>query len=244
MNIFGLVGRDIDYSFSQKYFSDKFQNEQIENVLYKNFDIPDISHFPQIIKKNKDLKGLNITIPYKQTIIPYLDKLSLKAEQIGAINCVKITKNNKLKGYNTDIYGFKKSLLPLLESHHTKALIFGTGGASKAVEYVLKQLNILYKYVYRNPQKENLSYDAISKDIIESHTLLINCTPIGTFPRVEESPLIDYKSLSEKHLVFDLVYNPAQTKFLRLAKEKGATTKNGYEMLVYQAEKSWRIWNS
>jgi len=244
MNIFGLVGRDIDYSFSQKYFSDKFQNEQIENVLYKNFDIPDVSYFPQIIKKNKNLKGLNITIPYKQTIIPYLDKLSVKAEQIGAVNCVRITKNNKLKGYNTDVYGFKKSLVTLLEPHHTKALVFGTGGAFKAVEYVLRRLNILYKCVSRNPQKENLSYDDISKDIIESHTLLINCTPIGTFPNVKEYPLIDYRSLSEKHLVFDLVYNPAKTKFLHLAKENGATIKNGYQMLVYQAEKSWKIWNS
>jgi len=244
MNIFGLVGRDINHSFSQKYFSQKFETEKIKDTLYKNFDIPEISYFPEIIKKNKNLKGLNVTIPYKQEIIPYLDKLSLKAEEIGAVNCIKLTKNHKLKGYNTDVYGFKKSLLPLLKPHHRQALILGTGGASKAVAYVLEKLNITCKYVSRNPQRENLSYNGISKEVIESHTIIINCTPVGMFPHTEYYPLIDYKNLTNRHLAFDLTYNPAQTKFLSLAKQNGATIKNGYEMLVYQAEKSWEIWNS
>jgi len=244
MKIFGLVGKDIAYSFSQKYFSDKFKKENRNDCIYKNFDIPDSTYFTQIIKKNKNIKGLNVTIPYKQEIIPYLDKLSRKAEEIGAVNCIKITKKNKLKGYNTDIYGFKKSLLTLLQPHHTHALIFGTGGASKAVAYVLEKLNISYKYVSRNPQENNFSYNNLSKNVIEQHTLLINCTPTGTFPTIENAPQVNYNYLSNKHLVFDLIYNPNQTKFLKLAKENGSTTKNGYDMLVYQAEKSWEIWNN
>jgi len=244
MKIFGLIGKNIAYSFSQKYFLDKFQKEKINDCLYKNFDIPNSTYFPQIIKKNKNLKGLNITIPYKQEIIPYLDKLSRKAEEIGAVNCVKITKKNKLKGYNTDIYGFKKTLLPLLQPHHTHALILGKGGAAKAVAYTLTKLNIHYKYVSRNPQESDFSYHDLSKNVILQHTLLINCTPLGTFPDIEDFPKINYSNLSNKHLAFDLIYNPIQSKFLRLAKENGATTKNGYDMLVFQAEKSWEIWNN
>jgi len=244
MKIFGLVGKNIVYSFSQKYFLDKFQNEKINDCLYKNFDIPDSTYFPQIIRKNKNIKGLNVTIPYKQEIIPYLDKLSRKAEEIGAVNCIKITKKNTLKGYNTDVYGFKKVIIPLLQPHHTHALILGTGGVAKAVAYVLEKLNIHYNYVSRNPQKENFSYDNLSKDVIEQHTLLINCTPVGTFPDIKNSPQIKYNYLSIRHLVFDLIYNPNQTQFLRLAQENGAIIKNGYEMLVHQAEKSWKIWNN
>lgn len=243
MKIFGLVGRNIDYSFSVTYFLEKFTNEKTEDVVYKNFDIPDITYFPQIIKKNKGIKGLNVTIPYKEEVVPYLDKLSRKAEEIGAVNCIKITKKGNLKGYNTDVYGFKKSLLPLLKPHHKKALILGTGGASKAIAYVLEKLEIEYKYVSRNPQPDHFSYLDISKTIMEEYTLIINCTPLGTFPNTDQCPEIDYNYFSEKHIAFDLIYNPSETKFLRLAKEKGATIQNGYDMLVYQAEKSWEIWN-
>ena len=243
MKIFGLVGKNIDYSFSVNYFTQKFQNEAIDDSIYKNFDIPDISYLPQIIKKNKGLKGMNVTIPYKTDVIPYLNKLSRKAEQIGAVNCIKITKKGKLKGYNTDAYGFRKSLYPLLETHHKKALILGTGGASKAVAFVLEELGIEYKYVSRNPQIGEFSYSDISKMVMQDFLIVVNCTPIGTFPDSDVFPDLNYDYFSNKHIAFDLVYNPTETKFLQLAKAKGAVTKNGYEMLVFQAEKAWSIWN-
>lgn len=243
MNIFGLIGKNISYSFSVKYFSEKFENEKISASVFKNFDIPDITYFPQIIKKNKGLKGLSVTIPYKKEIIPYLDKLSRKAEEIGAVNCIKITKKGKLKGYNTDIYGFLKSLEPLLQPHHTQALILGTGGASKAVAFVFDELKINYKFVSRNPQKDEFSYSDISKEIMKDFSIIVNCTPIGTFPNTEDFPELNYEYFSDRHIAFDLIYNPAETKFLQLAKKRGAITKNGYDMLVLQAEKAWKIWN-
>lgn len=243
MKIFGLVGKNIDYSFSVNYFTQKFQTQNINDSIYKNFDIPDISYFPQIVKKNKGLRGLNVTIPYKTEVIPYLNKLSRKAEQIGAVNCIRITKKGKLKGYNTDAYGFRKSLCPLLEAHHKKALILGTGGASKAVAFVLEELGIEYKYVSRNPQVGQFSYSDISKIVMKDFLVVINCTPLGTFPNSDSSPELNYDYFSSKHIAFDLVYNPAETKFLQLAKAKGAVTKNGYDMLVFQAEKAWAIWN-
>lgn len=243
MKIFGLVGKNIDYSFSVNYFTQKFQNEGINDSIYKNFDIPDISYLPQIIKKNKGLKGLNVTIPYKTEVIPYLNKLSRKAEQIGAVNCIRLTKKGKLKGYNTDVYGFRKSLKPLLGGQHRKALILGAGGASKAVAFVLKELEIEYRYVSRNPQVGEFSYSDISKMVMQDFLVIINCTPIGTFPDSDSSPDLNYDYFSSKHIAFDLVYNPAETKFLQLAKAKGAVTKNGYDMLVFQAEKAWALWN-
>ena len=243
MKIFGLVGKNIDYSFSVNYFTQKFQTQNINDSIYKNFDIPDISYFPQIVKKNKGLRGLNVTIPYKTEVIPYLNKLSRKAEQIGAVNCIRITKKGNLKGYNTDVYGFRKSLYPLLETHHKKALILGTGGVSKAVAFVLEELGIEYKYVSRNPQIGEFSYSDISKMVMQDFLIVINCTPIGTFPNFNTSPELNYDYFSSKHIAFDLVYNPAETKFLQLAKVKGAITKNGYDMLVFQAEKAWALWN-
>lgn len=243
MKIFGLIGKNISYSFSVKYFSEKFENEKISASVFKNFDIPDITYFPQIIKKNKGLKGLSVTIPYKKEIIPYLDKLSRKAEEIGAVNCIKITKKGKLKGYNTDIYGFLKSLEPLLQPQHNQALILGTGGASKAVAFVFDELKINYKFVSRNPQKDEFSYSDISKEIMKDFSIIVNCTPIGTFPNTEDFPELNYEYFSDRHIAFDLIYNPAETKFLQLAKKRGAITKNGYDMLVLQAEKAWKIWN-
>lgn len=243
MRIFGLVGKNINYSFSVAYFSDKFQKENITDVLYKNFDIPDVTYFLQILKKHKDLKGLNVTIPYKQEIIPYLDKLSRKAEEVGAVNTIKITKKGKLKGYNTDVYGFKKSLKPFLKPHHKKALVLGTGGASKAVIYVLEKLGLEYKIVSRNPEENQLSYADISQEVMQEYMVVINCTPLGTSPNVEQCPELNYDYFTDKHLAFDLIYNPAETTFLRKAKQQGASIQNGYQMLVFQAEKAWQIWN-
>ncbi len=243
MRIFGLIGKNINYSFSVAYFSEKFQKESITDALYKNFDIPEITYFLQILKKHKDLKGLNVTIPYKQEIIPYLDKLSRKAEEVGAVNTIKVTKKGKLKGYNTDVYGFKKSLKPLLKPHHKKALVLGTGGASRAVIYVLEKLGLEYKIVSRNPIENQLSYDAISQEVMQEYTIVINCTPLGTSPNTEQCPELNYDYFTDQHLAFDLIYNPAETAFLRKAKQQGATIQNGYQMLMYQAEKAWEIWN-
>lgn len=244
MRFFGLLGKNIDYSFSIKYFLDKFEREKISDALYKNFDVPDVDCFLQIIKKNTALEGLNVTIPYKEEIIPYLDKLSRKAEDIGAVNCIKITKKGQLKGYNTDAYGFEKSLGPLLKPHHKKALVLGTGGVSRAVAYVLREYGISFKYVSRVPTKtDQIQYSDISKEMMQQYNLIINCTPLGTFPNTEECPELNYLNFSDKHIAFDLIYNPSETKFLRLAKERGAIVKNGYDMLVFQAEKAWEIWN-
>jgi shikimate dehydrogenase len=243
MRIFGLIGRNINYSFSVAYFSDKFQKENITDALYKNFDIPDVTYFLQILKKHKDLKGLNVTIPYKQEIIPYLDKLSRKAEEVGAVNTIKITKKGLLKGYNTDVYGFKKSLKPLLKPHHKKALVLGTGGASKAVIYVLDKLGLDYKIVSRNPEENQISYANITQEVMQEYMVVINCTPLGTFPNIEQCPEFNYEYFTAKHLAFDLIYNPAETTFLKKAKQQGASIQNGYQMLVFQAEKAWKIWN-
>lgn len=240
---YGLLGKDISYSFSKKYFMDKFRSYHFDNCEYLNFDIPTIKDFSKIIEKTKGLKGLNVTIPYKEEVIPYLDKLSKNAKKIGSVNTIIVSKKNKLKGYNTDYYGFKKALKPLLKSHHTKALILGTGGASKGIAFALKKLQIEYDFVSRNPDEFQISYEELNAKIFEEYTIIINTTPVGTFPNVEECPKLNYSLFSNKHIAFDLVYNPEESLFLKLTKEKGATIKNGYEMLVFQAEKSWEIWN-
>lgn len=243
MNIFGLVGKDIDYSFSREYFTAKFQAANIQNCIYKNFDIPQITYFPQIIKKNKGLIGLNVTIPYKEEVIPYLDDLSLTAEEIRAVNTIKVTAQGQLKGYNTDAYGFEQSIKPLLKPHHTSALILGRGGASKAVAWVFKRLGIAYIYVSRTPAPGQLSYVDINQEVLKEFTIVVNCTPLGTFPDIDKKPEFNYNLFSDKHIAFDLVYNPIQTKFLTLAKQNGAMIKNGYDMLVFQAERAWEIWS-
>ncbi len=188
MRKFGLIGKNIGYSFSKNYFKNKFESEAIHNVNYENFDIQHIGEFPNILETTTDLKGLNVTIPYKEAIIPYLDKLQKKAKKIGAVNTIKITKKGKLVGYNTDCYGFKKSLKPHLKPIHKRALILGTGGASKAVAYTLKELNIDFQFVSRNPSKKGfLTYTSVSEDIIDTHLIIINCTPLGTFPNIENA---------------------------------------------------------
>lgn len=242
--LFGLLGQNISYSFSREYFTEKFELLDLENHKYINFDIDTIEKFPEILTQNKaSLSGMNVTIPYKEKIFPFLNKVSKKAEKIGAVNTLKITKKGKIKGYNTDEYGFRKSLKPLLKKHHKNALILGTGGASKAIAYTLNKLNIKYLFVSRNPKESELSYTDIDEKCLQKHTIIINCTPLGTYPKIEICPNIPYQFLNEKHLLYDLIYNPKETLFLQNGKKQGALIKNGLEMLELQAEKAWRIWN-
>ena len=244
MNRLGLLGKNISYSFSKTYFKAKFEREQITDTSYENFDIESIDLFPSIIKNTKNLKGMNVTIPYKEVVMPFLDKINKKAAEIGAVNTIKITKKGKLVGYNTDCYGFKKSIKPHLKAHHKKALILGTGGASKAVAYSLKELGIAYQYVSRRQSKGvDFTYDTLTKSDIKENLIIINCTPLGTFPNIEDCPNIPYKSITDKHILFDLIYNPEVTKFLKQGKQNDATTINGLKMLELQAEKAWSIWN-
>ncbi len=241
--IFGLVGKNISYSFSKGYFSEKFAVENLENYSYQNFDIQEVIEFNNIIMQNPELKGLNVTIPYKETVIPFLDKLSKKAKKIGAVNTIRFTKKGKTKGYNTDCYGFQKALEPLLKSHHKKALILGTGGASKAVAYALKKLGISATFVSRKTVNDTINYENLDEEIFKNSHIIINCTPLGTHPNVEISPDIPYHYFTPQHIAFDLIYNPEETLFLKRAKENGAVIKNGLEMLHFQAEKAWQIWN-
>jgi len=244
VKLFGLLGKNIEYSFSRGYFSDKFQNLKLKKHKYVNFDLGDIKNFTMIIQQNENLKGFNVTIPYKEKVIPFLDKLDKTAKKIGAVNTVKLTKRGNLKGYNSDVVGFEKSIMPLLKNHHKKALILGTGGASKAIAYALKRNDIKYIFVSRNPEgRKEISYDKLNEEIIKKYAIIINSTPLGTSPNIEKCPNIPYKYISEKHILFDLIYNPAITTFLSKGKAKGATIKNGLEMLELQAEESWRIWN-
>lgn len=219
--------------------------------MYENFEIGSIEEFPEILHQNPDLKGLNVTVPYKESIIPYLDSLSQKAFAIGAVNVIRFTKKGNLKGYNSDWYGFKKSIGPLLQPHHQKALILGTGGAAKAVAFALDELNIYYAFVSREPsgtsvselaKQKTIDYKHINATTFDNFQIIINCTPLGTSPNVEECPPIPYEYFTKKHLAYDLIYNPEVTEFLRHARKNGATVRNGYEMLVLQAEKAWRIW--
>ena len=241
---YGLLGKNISYSFSKAYFAKKFEKEELNLCSYQNFDLENVFEITSVLKKHRDLKGLNVTIPYKESVLPFLDKISKNATKIGAVNTIKISKKGVLKGYNTDFYGFKKALKPLLQPHHQKALILGTGGASKAIAFALKKLKIDYKYVSRSPLKNGLLYDQLDETIFKSYQIIINCTPIGTSPKINECPQIPYQFLSPKHLVFDLIYNPEKTLFLQKAAQHGAEIQNGLKMLEFQAEKAWEIWNS
>lgn len=244
-NVFGLLGKNISYSFSRGYFTKKFKELKIDNNKYVNFDIQKIEDFPSIIKEVKNLKGINVTIPYKVEVIKYLDKLDVTAKKIGAVNTIKFTKKGLLKGYNSDVVGFANSIQPLLKKYHKKALILGTGGASKAIAFALKKNKIKYKFVSRNPEdKKEISYQSLTQEVLQKYLVIINCTPLGTSPDIKKCPNIPYQYLTEKHLLFDLIYNPEVSTFLSKGKEKGATTKNGYKMLELQAEESWRIWNN
>ncbi len=240
---FGLIGKNISYSFSKNYFAEKFKKELLP-YSYQNFDISSIDDFKKIIAQNPNLKGLNVTIPYKEAIIPHLDIINKRADKIGAVNTIRITKKGKLIGYNTDYYGFRKSLKPLLKSHHKTALILGTGGASKAIAHALKKMGIAFDYVSRDFKKGvKFLYTDLTDDIISSYSIIINCTPVGTFPNVNQCPDIPYDAITSNHILYDLIYNPSQTKFLSVGDIKGATTCNGLEMLKLQADKAWKIWN-
>ncbi len=242
MRKFGLIGYPLSHSFSQKYFTEKFNKENIQDCSYQNFSIPDIKEVSAILLSEPELWGLNVTIPYKEQVIPFLHFKNDVVEQTGACNCIKIL-NKKLYGYNTDVMGFEISLKEKLEENHSHALILGTGGAAKAVEYVMKKLGIDYKFVSRKSTTANtISYESLNENIIHSHQLIINTSPVGMYPNVDAYPEIPYHALTSEHYLFDLVYNPEKTAFLKKGEEHGAAIKNGHEMLVLQAEESWSIW--
>jgi len=242
--LYGLLGKNISYSFSRGYFSEKFENLGYSNHAYVNFDLQHIDELAEVLEKNKEvISGINVTIPYKEEVIQYLNSIDEDAKKIGAVNTLKFLSDGTIKGFNTDYYGFKNSIQPLMKSHHTKALILGSGGASKAIAYAFEKMGVAYKFVSRSKKNaEFLTYEEVDKNIIKEYTIIIDATPLGTYPNIETRPDIPYEHLSEKHLLYDLTYNPEVTTFLRLGKEKGATIKNGYQMLELQAEKSWEIW--
>lgn len=243
MRTFGLIGYPLEHSFSKNFFDKKFEAEGITDCTFELFSIENITMFPELLYNNSTLRGLAVTIPYKQQILKYLDELGPVATEINAVNCIRFH-NGKLIGYNTDAVGFEKSLLPLLKPHHKKALVLGTGGGSKSVMYILEKLGISVLNVSRHEIMGNVTYGELNEDYIREHTLIVNCSPLGMYPNVETFPSIPYEFISEDHLLYDLVYNPERTLFLELGKDRGAATKNGYEMLVLQAEENWRIWNS
>ncbi len=244
MQVYGLIGNPLEHSFSKQYFTGKFEREHLEGCRFELYPLERIESFPFLLASETGLKGLAVTIPYKETVIPFLDEIDAKASAIGAVNCIRLSAG-KLIGYNTDSTGFKLSLAPLLLSHHTNALILGSGGSSKAVQYVLKELGIAFLIVTRNKKIAAgfVHYDQLDAEIIQQHSLVINCSPVGMFPHEQEEPAIPYQYLTKEHLLFDLIYRPAETKFLSQGLSHGATVKNGYEMLVLQAEENWEIWN-
>lgn len=234
----GIIGKNISYSFSKKYFEDKFQRLMLKNYTYDVYDLQDLSGIENLLE-TPDLLGLNVTIPFKEKIIPYLDELSDEAQKTGAVNCILI-KNGIKKGFNTDVYGFEKTLLLHRKPSHDSAIILGNGGAAKAVQYVLEQHQIPYITVSRTTE---LNYENISSEIVAKHPLIIQCTPVGTFPNVDDCLKFPFEGITEKHLIIDLIYNPNYTSFIKKAAEKGAKTANGFYMLEQQAEKNWEIWN-
>lgn len=238
MNHYGLIGKNISYSFSKDFFEQKFKDENISDCTYRIFDLNEIDEVADLFD-DKKLKGLNVTIPYKQKIIPYLDKLDKYAAKIGAVNCIQINDGIKT-GFNTDVYGFEISLMNFLQEEKVKALILGDGGASKSVQFVLNKLKIEFKIVSR---KTKFNYSKIDSQQIEEHRLIINCTPLGTYPEIKTAPDLNYDLLTRNHFLFDLIYNPEKTLFLKSGEKRGAKIKNGYEMLELQAKKSWEIWS-
>jgi shikimate dehydrogenase len=238
--VFGIIGYPLSHSFSPAYFKKKFEAGHID-AAYNAFPLGNIEELPALLEKNNKLHGLNVTIPYKESVIKYLDETDVMAGTIGAVNCIAI-KSGRTKGYNTDVIGFEKSLAPLLQSHHRHAFILGTGGASKAVAFVLNKLGISFQKVSRELTGA-LHYDDITPELIKHHTLIINTTPLGMYPNTDTFPKLPYEAIGRQHLLYDLIYNPEETKFLSLGEKQGAVIKNGFEMLEIQAEESWRIWN-
>ena len=244
MKLFGLIGYPLGHSFSKQYFTEKFEREGITDCAFEAFPIASIDEFSALLKNNPALKGLSVTIPYKEQVLQFVDELSAEVKVIGAANSIKID-DGKLTAYNTDIVGFEKSFVKLLQPHHTKALVLGTGGASKAVQYVLRNLSVDFLIVSRNKQADNqITYDEIDEAIMKEYSVIINCSPVGMHPNDNIAPSIPYQFISANHYLYDLVYKPAETLFLKNGKERGAAVQNGYEMLLIQAEESWRIWNN
>ncbi|MDO5572091.1 MAG: shikimate dehydrogenase [Bacteroidales bacterium] len=246
MEQYGLLGHPLSHSFSKKFFTEKFENEVID-AKYDNFDLDNLDNIYTDLLKKDNLKGFNVTIPYKKEIIKFLDDIDDTAKEIGAVNVVKVTKNQDklhLKGYNSDVVGFMNSIKPMIKPFHKKALILGTGGASLAVKCGLEKLGIETMFVSRTPSAGMISYEQITKEILQDYSLIVNCTPLGTFPKVEGKPDLPYEFISETNLLYDLVYNPELTTFLNEGKKRGAAIKNGNEMLILQAIESWKIWNS
>lgn len=242
MKRFGLIGHPLGHSFSKVFFNEKFLREGLD-CLYDNFDLPDLSEFHTLLQQHPDLKGFNITIPYKKTIIPYLQEMDEVSSEIQAVNTVKVLEDGRLLGFNTDVIGLKASL-DCLAPLPSSALVFGTGGASQAVQYVLKKQHIDYQLVSRTPGHGIMTYKQLTPSILKEHRLLINATPVGTYPEVNSTLPLPYEAITSQHLLLDLVYNPEETLFLKEGKQRGATTMNGLKMLYTQAEASWNIWNS
>lgn len=246
MDIYGLIGYPLGHSFSKGYFNEKFTAEDID-AEYVNFEIPSIKEFKEVVENTRNLNGLNVTIPYKEQVIPFLDDLDKDtAKRIGAVNVIKIIRNGnktKLVGYNSDIVGFTRSIEPYVEDHHQQALILGTGGASKAIYYGLQDLGIESKFVSRTKKGDNIiSYQDLTPEVMATHQVIVNCTPLGMYPKINECPDIPYDLLTPQHLLYDLLYNPDETLFMKKGKQKGATVKNGLEMLLLQAFAAWEIW--
>jgi len=242
MRRFGLIGKTLKHSFSKTYFEKKFAEQKIEDCSYENFEMQTIDELPRLIANNQ-LRGLNITIPYKEEVLQFLNLKNAIVEEIGACNCINII-GGELHGFNTDAVAFKNSLQENLKPHHKCALVLGTGGASKAVQYALKQLNIDYLLVSRHKKENQLGYEDVGEGTVSGYQIIINTTPLGMYPNLNQDPPIPYKAITSQHLLYDLTYNPPKTKFLRQGEERGAQIMNGHEMLVAQAEESWRIWNS
>ena len=244
MNNYGLIGKSLSHSFSKSYFEKRFKEKHLEEHYYHNFDIESLEDFKHIIQSTPNLKGLNVTMPYKESILPFLDQLSPEAEEIKAVNCIKIL-NSKLIGFNTDVYGFAQSIKPFLDVNHQRALVLGTGGASKAVAYTLKKIGVEVYYITSSGKKNDNSffYHEINDRVMEAFKLIVNTTPLGMHPEENTCPNLPYDLFTEQHLAYDLIYNPSETLFLQKAKQKNAMVVNGLSMLQLQAEKSWEIWN-
>jgi len=247
MRIFGLIGFPLTHSFSKRYFTEQFEREGTADAKYELFSLENITGLVPLLAREPGLTGLNVTIPHKVNVLPYLDELDAAAAEIGAVNCISIKfvdQKPYLKGYNTDAYGFAESLKPLLKAHHTKALILGNGGAAKAVKYMLGQLGITYQLVVRTPVPGAITYDEVTPELMSTHQVLINTTPLGMYPDITVAPSLPYHLITHDHVAYDLIYNPEETAFLQKAKAQGATIKNGMEMLHLQADRSWEIWNT
>ncbi len=243
MKLYGLIGYPLGHSFSKQYFTQKFEKENLSDCFFELFPLIKIDELTNLIQSQLSLKGLCVTIPYKQSVIPFLNSISEEANNIGAVNCIEILPQG-LKGHNTDVVGFEQSFIPHLKPHHSKALVLGTGGASKAVQFVLNKLKIPFLFVSRVPAGNHcIGYNKINKELLEEYTVIINCTPLGMYPNEDAMPELPYQNLSSQHYLYDLIYTPAETKFLQQGKQRGATIKNGYEMLLIQAEENWRIWS-